>query len=228
MQAVIMAAGEGKRMRPLTETKPKPLIEVGGKPLIEHVLDALPKEIDEVIVVLGYKGDMIRERLGNSYKGLPIKYVHQWMQAGTAHALSLARPFLSGRFLLLNADDILGREAIEEAVKHPLSIMAIRHDDPSKFGVIKVRDNGTMESIVEKPQEFIGSLVSTGAMVIDDRIFGYDVAKHEAAGEYFMTDPLGKMAAEHPILVIEQPVYIPVGYPEDIPKAEARLKELGR
>lgn len=228
MKAVIMAAGEGKRMRPLTLERPKPLIEVAGKPLIEHVLDALPPEVDEIIVVLGYKGDMIRERLGDSYKGRPLRYVHQWMQAGTAHALSLARPFLDGRFLLLNADDILGREAIEEALSHPLSIMAVRHDEPHKFGVIKTREDGTMESIVEKPEEFIGNLVSTGAMVLDDRLFGYESAKHEASGEYFMTHPLGLMAKDHPIVVVEQPLYIPVGYPEDIQKAEALLKELGR
>lgn len=228
MQAVIMAAGEGKRMRPLTEKLPKPLIKVAGKPIIEHVLDALPSEVDEIIIVIGYKGDMIQKHLGNAYHGIPIRYVHQWMQAGTAHALSLARPFLAGKFLLLNADDILGHEAIGEAVKHPLSIMAIRHDEPHKFGVIKARDDGTMESIIEKPKEFIGNLVSTGAMVLDDRLFGYEAAKHEATGEYFMTHPLSLMAAEHPIVVVEQPLYLSVGYPEDIDKAEARLKELGR
>ncbi|HRH24416.1 MAG TPA: nucleotidyltransferase family protein [Candidatus Paceibacterota bacterium] len=228
MQAVIMAAGEGKRMRPLTLERPKPLIEVSGKPIIEHVIDALPAEIDELIIVIGYKGDMIKKHLGDSYGGKKIRYVHQWMPAGTAHALSLARPFLSGKFLLLNADDILGSEAIQEAMTHPLSIMAIRHDQPEKFGVIKTRADGTMESIVEKPTEFIGNLVSTGAMVLDDRLFGYEAAKHEATGEYFMTHPLSLMAAEHPVVVVEQPLYIPVGYPEDIPKAEAKLKELGR
>lgn len=223
-----MAAGEGKRMRPLTLERPKPLIEVAGKPLIEHVLDALPPEVEEIIIVVGYKGDMIKERLGDSYKGTPIRYVHQWMQAGTAHALSLARPFLNGRFLLLNADDIVGSEAIAEALTHPLSIMAVRHDEPHKFGVIKVRDDGTMESIVEKPQDFIGNLVSTGSMVLDERLFNYEAAKHEASGEYFMTHPLGLLASEHPITVIEQPLYIPVGYPDDIAKAEALLKEMGR
>ncbi len=222
-----MAAGEGKRMRPLTLEKPKPLIEVAGKPLIEHVLDALPQEIDEIIIVVGYKGEMIRERLGDTYKGRPIRYAHQWMQAGTAHALSFARPFLDGRFLLLNADDIVGKEAIAEAMKHPLSIMAVAHDEPEKFGVIKKREDGTMEAIVEKPKEFIGNLISTGAMVLDERLFGYEAAKHEASGEYFMTHPLGLMASEHPIMVVEQPLWIPVGYPEDIAKAEERLRELG-
>lgn len=222
-----MAAGEGKRMRPLTLERPKPLIEVAGKPIIEHVLDALPPEIDDVIVVIGYKGNMIREHLGDSYGGRKLRYVHQWMQAGTAHALSLARPFIEGKFFLLNADDILGREALAEAIRHPLSILATPHEDPSKFGVIIKNDDGTMAEIVEKPENPTSNLVSTGAMVLDERLFDYESVRHES-GEYFMTHPLGLLAKDYPIMVIEQPVWIPVGYPEDIPKAEQLLKEMGR
>lgn len=224
MQAVIMAAGLGKRMQPLTLERPKPLIVVGGKPLIEHVLDALPPEIDEVIIVVGYKGEMIKEHVGDTYNGRKIRYVFQWMPAGTAHSLSIARPFITGKFLLLNADDILGAEAIAEAVKHPYAIMATPHEEPQKFGVIKKREDGTMEEIVEKPKEYIGNLVSTGAMVLDDKLFEYEAAKHES-GEYYMTHPLGNLAKEVPIRVVEQDLWIPVGTPEDIPKAEEMLKK---
>lgn len=227
MQAVIMAAGEGKRLRPLTLEKPKPLIEVAGKPLIEHVLDALPSEVDDIIVVIGYKGDMIRAHLGDTYKGRKLRYVHQWMPAGTAHALSLARPFLSGRFFLLNADDILGSEALHEALKHPLAILAAPHMEPQKFGVISKREDGTLHTIIEKPEVPPTNLVSTGAMVLDDRLFAYDAPRHES-GEYYMTAPLEAFAQDMPIMVVEQPLWIPVGYPEDIAKAEALLKELGR
>jgi bifunctional UDP-N-acetylglucosamine pyrophosphorylase/glucosamine-1-phosphate N-acetyltransferase len=227
MQAVIMAAGVGKRMQPLTLDRPKPLIEVAGKPLIEHVIDALPKEIDEVIIVIGYKGEMIKERLGESHAGKKISYVYQWMPAGTAHALSVARPFLKGRFLLLNADDIHGPEAIEEALKHPNSILAARHPEPEKFGVLKVRDDGTMEAVVEKPETPMGNLVSTGAMVLDDRLFGYEAARH-TNGEYYMTHPLGNFVKDVPFKVVEQELWIPVGFPEDIEKAEEMLKKHGR
>ncbi len=227
MQAVIMAAGEGKRMRPLTLERPKPLIEVAGKPIIEHVLDALPPEIDEVIVVIGYKGDMIKEHLGDSYGGKKLRYVHQWMPAGTAHALSLARPFLSGKFLMLNADDILGPEALAEAIKHPLAILVATHTKPETMGVIATKENGTLDSIEEKPENPKSNLVNTGTMVLDDRLFSFEAPRHPT-GEYYMTDPMSAMAKEHPVVVVEQPLWIPVGYPEDIPKAEAKLKELGR
>ncbi len=227
MKAVVVAAGEGKRMRPLTLEKPKPLIPVAGKALIEHVLDALPPEIDEIIIVTGYKGDMIRNHIGNSYKGRPVRYVHQWMQAGTAHALSLARPFLDGKFLYLNADDILGAEALAEALKHPLAVLVATHDKPETMGVITKRDDGTLERIDEKPENPVSNLVNTGTMVLDERLFSYEAPRH-ASGEYFMTDPMSSLAKDHPVMVIEQPLWIPVGYPDDIEKAEQLLKEFGR
>lgn len=225
MQAVILAAGEGKRMRPLTLERPKPLIEVAGKAIIEHVLEALPKEIDEIIIVVGYKGSMIEAHLGTHYQDRPIRYVHQWMPAGTAHALSIARPFIKGKFMFLNADDILGAEALQEAVKYPLAILVATHDRPETMGVITKREDGTLERIDEKPEHPTSNLVNTGTMVLDERLFTYEAPRH-SSGEYFMTDPVSALAKEHPVKVIEQPVWIPVGYPEDIPKAEQRLASL--
>ena len=227
MQAVILAAGEGKRMRPLTLEKPKPLIEVAGKTIIEHVMDALPEAIDEIIIVIGYKGDMIRDRFGASYKGRLIRYVHQWMAAGTAHALSLARPFITGKFMFLNADDILGPEALAEAITHPLAILVSTHDRPEIMGVVEKRADGTLEAIEEKPEKPKSNLVNTNTMVLDERVFLYEAPKH-STGEYYIVDPVSALAKDHPIMVIEQPLWIPVGYPEDIARAEAKLKEHGR
>ena len=220
-----MAAGKGVRMLPLTQVRPKPLVEIAGTPLIEHVLKALPKKIDEVIIVVGYKAQMIQAHLGDQFEGKKIRYVFQWMPAGTAHALSLAHPFLTGRFLLMNTDDIMGREALEEAISHPLSILVSPHEHPEKFGVVKVRENGTLEEIEEKPKHPATNLVSTGAMVLDMRIFDYEATRHPS-GEYYMTTPLEAMAQEHDFMVVTQPLWIPVGCPEDIPLAEARLKEI--
>lgn len=227
MQAVILAAGIGKRMQPHTLERPKPLVHVAGRPLLEHIIDALPPEIDEIILVVGYKADMIEKHFGTEYKGRQIRYVHQWMQVGTAHALSIARPFLSGKFLFLNADDIHAPEALAEALMHPLAILVSPYHSPEKMGVIALKDDGTLHSITEKPQNPLGNLVNTGAMVLDDRIFTYEAPRHET-GEYYITDPFSALAKEHPVMVIEQPLWIPVGCPEDIPKAEERLREYGR
>lgn len=225
MQAVILAAGKGVRMLPLTLHRPKPLVEVAGKPIIEHILDALPPEVDDIIIVVGYKAEMIIDRFRDEYKGKSLRYVHQWMPAGTAHALSLARPFLSGKFLLLNADDIMGADALATAITHPLAILVAPHTEPEKFGVVSLRDITVLDGIIEKPEHPATNLVSTGAMVLDERIFGYEAIRHEN-GEYFLTAPLEQLAKAHDVTVIEQAVWIPVGSPEDIPIAEAMLNDI--
>jgi NDP-sugar pyrophosphorylase family protein len=224
MQAVIIAAGEGMRMRPLTLERPKPLVLIEGKPLLEHIIDRLPTAVDEIILVVGYKKEMIEKHFGTSYKGRTISYVHQWMPSGTAHALSMAIPLLKDeRFLLMNADDLHGTPALEKALSYPLAIIVATHADPKKFGVIELNGDGTLASIIEKPENPPSNLVSTGAMVLDKRLFEYPVARH-ANGEYYMTYPLNFMAKDHPIAVVEQDFWVPVGSPQDIPKAEAKLR----
>lgn len=210
-------------MRPLTLERPKPLVLVAGRPLLEHIIDALPKEVDEIILIVGYKAEMLKQHFGDVYNGRTIRYVHQWMPAGTAHALSMAEPLLrDGRFMLLCADDLHGAPALAEAIRHPLSIVVSEHAEPWKFGVVELNDDNTMAGIVEKPEHPSTNLISTGAMVLDKRIFEYEVVRHES-GEYFMTYPLNLLAKDQPIAVVRQNVWIPVGYPEDIPQAEARL-----
>src|SRR3990167_2487489 len=98
MQAIILAAGRGKRMNHLTDDLPKPLLRVGGKNLIEHKLDMLPAEIDEVVIVVGYFRGKIKDYFGNSYGGRKIKYIEQGELLGTGFALFLAKPFLKDRF----------------------------------------------------------------------------------------------------------------------------------
>lgn len=226
MQAVILAAGTGKRLQPLTLDRPKPLVLIAGRPILEYVIDALPGEIDEIIFVVGYKREMIRQYFGDFYKGRTIKYVHQWMPAGTAHALSMAEPLLrDDRFIFMFADDIHGTGAFEKALAYPLAILASKHDDPSRFGVIELNTDGTLASIIEKPKVPPTNLISTGAMVLDKKVFNYKAPMHES-GEYYLTDPLSALAKEHPVMVVEQEVWIPIGYPEDIAIAEERLKRL--
>lgn len=213
-------------MQPLTLERPKPLVLVAGKPLLEHIIDALPSAVDEIILVVGYKADMITQHFGDSYQGRRMRYVLQWMAAGTAHALSMAAPLLNGkRFFMLNADDIHGMQALEEALNYPLALLAATHAEPSKFGVIELNADHTLASIIEKPLNPPSNLISTGAMILDSRIFNYEAARHQN-GEYFMTYPLGLFAKEHPITVVEQELWIPVGYLEDISGAERRLAAL--
>ena len=182
--------------------------------------------MDEIILVIGYKGDMLKRHFGDLYKGRSIHYAFQWMPAGTAHALSMVAPLLNGkRFLMLNADDLHGTAALQKALSYPLALLAATHPEPSKFGVIALNPDGTLASIIEKPKAPSTNLISTGAMVLDTRIFQYEAVRHES-GEYYMTYPLGLFAKEHSLMVVEQDFWMPVGRPEDIPIAEAKLREM--
>src|SRR3989338_8760550 len=101
MQAVILAAGKSTRTYPLTLTRPKPLLKAANKTILEHNLDNLGGIVDEAILVVGYKKEMIKSYLGNKYKKIKIKYIEQKQQLGTGHAVSMVEPHIKDRFVLL-------------------------------------------------------------------------------------------------------------------------------
>src|SRR3989344_405602 len=106
MQAVILAAGLGTRMGALTRNTPKPLLKIQDRTLLEHNLTAMPDEIDEVVLVVGYLDDQIRNFVGKEFLGKKITYVHQEKLRGTGHALSMCKGVLQDRFLVMNGDDL--------------------------------------------------------------------------------------------------------------------------
>lgn len=225
MKAVILAAGVGKRMLPLTEIRPKPLVEIGNKSILAHILEALPPEIDEVVLIVGYKAEMIETVFGDTHNGRRITYITQEKPEGTYKAVSLARPHISGRFLLMNADDIHGASALREALLHPLALIAATHEEPQHFGVVSLGEEGTLLEIVEKPAVPPTNLVSTGAMVLDERIFNYEV-EASSSGEYYLPDALQKLARDARVEVVVQDLWLPVGRPEDIEPTANRLKDI--
>src|SRR3989344_6983516 len=123
MQAIILAAGIGKRMRPLTLRKPKPLLSVAGKPVLKRTLDQLVGLVDEVILVVGYKGKMIEDHFGSSYRRMRLRYVWQRNPLGTGAAAKRALPYLRGDFLLLYGDDLYERKDIQKVLKKRPSIL---------------------------------------------------------------------------------------------------------
>jgi NDP-sugar pyrophosphorylase family protein len=222
MQCVILAAGKGTRLRPLTEDKPKQLVTVSGKPLIEYIVEALPSAIDELIIVIGYRGDMIREYCGNQFHGKKVTYVEQPIPEGTARALWLCKDLLTGRFLFMFGDDIHGRADIARAVSYSRSMLAKTSDTPERFGVLVRNPDGTLFEIIEKPTHPPSNLVSTGVMVLDVHIFAFE-PQAPVNGEYYLTEVIERYAKEYPLAVVEEDFWIPIGYPEDIQKAEVLL-----
>lgn len=225
MKAVILAAGEGVRMRPLTDDRPKPMVELLGRPLLEHILDALPSEVDEIILVVGYLADKIKNHFGEKFGRFEITYVYQPEKLGTAHALWLCKEILGkDKFLMLYADDLQSKESIEKCLAHPLSILVSEVDDPRRFGVIVADETGKVLDMVEKPEFPVSKIASTGVMVLDHRVFNYPARKHEN-GEYYITDSLARMAKDHDIKTIKSSFWLPIGYPEDLNKAEEVIRQ---
>src|SRR3989344_9285304 len=224
MKAVILAAGEGVRMRPLTDTKPKPMLEILGRPLLWYVFDALPDEITEVAVVVGYLEDHIKKYLGERFAGRSIRFIHQEGKFGTAHALNLCRDFLAGeRVLMLYADDLQSKADIQKCLAHPVSILVKEVADPRRFGVIVADDRGKVLDLVEKPISPPSNLASTGVKVLDSKIFNYP-AKQHPNGEYYITDSLAQMVRDYEMIAVRADFWLPIGFPEDIKKTEEILR----
>ena len=117
MKAVILAAGEGTRLRPLTLETPHPLIQVAGKCIIERILESLPSSIDEVVLVVEYLKEKIESHLGDHFQSLKITYVPQGKMRGTYGALCSAKELLNERFLVLNGDDLHSKEELEQFIQ---------------------------------------------------------------------------------------------------------------
>jgi bifunctional UDP-N-acetylglucosamine pyrophosphorylase/glucosamine-1-phosphate N-acetyltransferase len=223
MQCVILAAGKGTRLRPLTDNTPKPLVKVAGKTLLDHIVGSLPSSIDELIIVTGYLEEQIKAYCGDEFHGKKVTYVTQVEQKGTGHALWLCKDLLKGRFLFMFADDLHGKDDIARVTSYSRAMLTYQTDSPEKFGIVVRHPDGTLAEIIEKPQHPPSNLASTGVMVLDDNIFQYDPYAIETKGEYYLTDVIQEYAKKYPIAVVEQKLWIPIGHPEDIEKAEHQL-----
>ncbi len=172
MKAVILAAGEGKRLRPFTETMPKVMLPVANKPILEYVFDAVKNcGIDEIIVVVGYKKEVIMEYFKN-YKDIKITYVIQDKQLGTAHALLQAKNKLDDSFIVISGDNIIDQNSISKLIQDnsEYSILIKEHPHPSKYGVVFI-EKTILKELVEKPKEELGKFISTGIYKLPYKAF---------------------------------------------------------
>lgn len=224
MKALILAAGEGKRMMPFTKDLPKPMLPVLGKPLLEYIFESLPDEVDIIILVVGYKREVIEEYFGNHFGNKKIIYVVQNGVSGTADALKLCQPFLEHdeRFLLMYADDLYNKESITRCLKYPLSLLVAEVEDPRRYGVVELRNDGTVLDIEEKPENPKSNLVAPGVYVLSTKIFEYKPT--QTKGEYYLTTMLTQMLKDHIVFAEKASFWATIAYPEDIKKAENLIR----
>ncbi|MCR4368938.1 MAG: sugar phosphate nucleotidyltransferase [archaeon] len=157
MKAVILAAGKGVRLRPLTDQIPKCMAAVKDKPMLEHILDRLIKAgVDEAHLVVGYKKEIIEDHFGPEYAGIKLNYFVQKEQKGTAHAVSLVEKYIDDKFIIANSDVITGTgnykmlATTDEFEQVDGLILARKVKDPWRFGVLKTNETEVV-GIVEKP-----------------------------------------------------------------------------
>ncbi len=228
MQAVILAAGRGTRMGVLTESRPKPLLEVAGKSLLEQELDILPNSIDEVVIVVGYLGNLIRERLGNEYNGKKLLYVEQEVLDGTAGALWRAAPLLKDRFMVLMSDDMYSKDDANRCLTKADWVMQVHEAPIVSGGRIILLEDGTIDRIDEGSHGGKPGIIGTSMYVLDTRLFQCPmVPKSEGSNEFGL--PQTVLAASKvsgiPITLEPATFWFQISDPEDLQKAEEVVTE---
>jgi NDP-sugar pyrophosphorylase family protein len=226
MQAIILAAGKSTRTYPLTITKPKPLLKVANKTLLEYNLEALDGLVDEVIVVIGYKKEMVIDFVGNlngRYK-FKVRFAEQKKQLGTGHALMAAEKFIKGRFILLMGDNIHSKDDVRACLQYNNSILTDRVENPELFGVIQ-HNNNILVNIIEKPQLFVSGLVNCAMYVFDKKILRLlKEVKKSSRGEYEIVDAIKQLAMEEDIHCVRSKEWFAIGYPWDLLEADQHFR----
>jgi NDP-sugar pyrophosphorylase family protein len=225
MQAVILAAGEGLKLKPLADTIPKCLLRVGKRTVLEHAFAQLPKEVNEVIIVVGLLKSQIKKHIGNHFGGRQIKYVEQKEPLGTGHALFVAKDFLEDRkFLVLMADDLYVKNDIENCLRHNLCILVKKTEAPERFGIVKIED-GTLKEIIESPKIYPGALVNCGLYVLNKRIFDYSLVAI-GENEYGLPQTIAKMSRDYPVTIEKATFWMPIDTIQDLKQADKYLKKI--
>ncbi len=213
----------------LTNDTPKPMLKINGQPILGYILANLPDEISEVIIVIGYKGEIIKSYFGGQYKDKKISYVVQEDLNGSGDAVWQAKDSLKDKFLVLNADDLYSFSDLEKFITNkPPAILAKEMNNPGRFGVLKTDDNGHLLEIIETPQENYGNLVNTGAYLLDKNFFDYELVKKSkkiSEKEFGLPQTIIKMNGDYKIKVVKAEFWQPLGYPEDILKAEEVISQ---
>lgn len=239
MKAVIPLAGKGTRLRPQTYHTPKPLLRVGGRPVMSYILDDLRAlGIEEIVFVIGYLGEVVKEYMAKEYPDLRPRYVVQEVQDGTAGAVHLTRPYVDEEVLIVFVDTLFEADLGLIRTLGPEwagIIWAKEVEDYQRFGVVVTDAGQAMVRIVEKPKEPISRLANIGLYYIRDHDLLFRGIEHTLAqppgpgGEFFLTDAFQYMV-DHGARILTAPVqgWYDCGKPETLLATNEHLLRNGR
>jgi bifunctional UDP-N-acetylglucosamine pyrophosphorylase/glucosamine-1-phosphate N-acetyltransferase len=211
VDAIILAAGLGTRLRPHTLTTPKPLLPLAGRPILDWALGALPPTVDRVLVVVNYLADQIEAYLKRQEHFARWEAVRQEVPRGTGDAFRTCRDRLrSDRFLVLNGDDLYGATDLAELAQRSAGLLVAPVDEPRRFGIVFQNPDGSLEKLVEKPELEGRRPANTGAYVFPADVFDTELTV-SARGEYEITDYVSALAKRRTVDVIEARFWLPIG-----------------
>ena len=221
--AVVLAAGEGTRLRPLTRNRPKPMLPSATRPILECVLDALVEAgMERLVLVVGYRRRRVQEHFGPEYRDVPIEYVHQRKQLGSGHALAQARDTVSGPVLVVNGDHLVESSGVRDVAEafaaddSRATIAVIERDDPQKYGAVRLAD-GSLTEIIEKPDSEAYRLINAGIYAFDETIFEEIEATPRRDGELVLPDTIARLVDHHRVGAVRVAgLWVDATYPWDL------------
>jgi len=200
MKCVILAAGEGKRMHPLTYTRPKVMLPIANKPFLEwNLLNAIDAGIKDFVFAVGYKSEMVRNYFGNGEKwNINIEYINQGKALGTAHAIGMVEKFVDD-FIVLCGDTIFGKNDIKNIAQKENSMGLLEVENPDDYGIVEIKGKNVVK-IYEKMDEPFSNVINAGIYHFNKKIFYY-IKKTDKSprGEYEITDSINLFVKEQTI-----------------------------
>jgi UDP-N-acetylglucosamine diphosphorylase/glucosamine-1-phosphate N-acetyltransferase len=230
LKAVLLAAGEGLRLLPITATRPKHLVKVGGKPILQFCLEAVRNAgISEVVIVTHYMGEAIRSYFGDGEKlGLRLSYVQQKAVLGTGDAVSVAESFVDGDFVLVYGDLLFGQDVVRYVLtkfssgKTSAVMGVVPVDKPESYGIVDLDSGQRVKRIVEKPPAGLApsNLANAGVYVFSREVFDkIKCIKASVRGEWELTDAVSLLAGEGKLVLavqLSKDDWFDVGRPWDL------------
>jgi NDP-sugar pyrophosphorylase family protein len=211
MDAIILAAGLGTRLRPHTLTTPKPLLPVRGRPILDWTLAALPPAVERVIVVTHYLANQVEAFLRSQTRYPKWATVFQETPRGTGDAFQSCRGQVTAdRVLVLNGDDLYAAADLAALAEKPAGLLVHEVDEPRKFGIVFTRADGTLERLVEKPAMDGRQMANIGAYLFPRSALDVELPL-SPRGEYEITDAVSAVAARQPFFAVPARVWLPIG-----------------
>ncbi len=233
--AVVLAAGEGTRLRPLTRHRPKPMLPAANRPILEHVLDALVEAgMEELVLVVGYRRDRVQEYFGPYYRNVPVTYVRQTKQLGSGHALLQARDAVDGPHVVVNGDRVIEAGPVRDVVEAfesddaPAALAVLERQHTQQYGAVVLRGHDIAE-IVEKPDSDEYRLINAGIYAFEETIFEAIEATDRTDGELALPDTIADLVDDRRVRGVRtEGLWVDATYPWDLLEVANEVLARGR